>query len=69
MNIGDKIFLLYTDRITRETTCDGPGTIIGFQIEPMNDEGVIVVLKTDGTTTPVDLQGTSSHEVDVHLVY
>jgi hypothetical protein len=35
----------------------------------MNDEGVIVVLKTDGTTTPVDLQGTASHEVDVHLVY
>ena len=69
MNIGDKIFLLYTNRETKEKTCEGPGTIIGFQIEPLNDEGVIVVLKTDGTTTPVDLQGTASHEVDVHLVY
>ena len=59
MNIGDKIFLLYTDRKTKETSCEGPSTIVGFQVEPFNDEGVIVV----------NLEGTSSHEVDIHLVY
>jgi hypothetical protein len=69
MNIGDRIFLLYTDRITHETSCEGPATIIGFQVEPLNDEGIIVVQKTNGSTCPVDLEGTSSHEVDVHLVY
>ena len=30
MNIGDKIFLLYTNRKTQETSCDGPATIIDF---------------------------------------
>tara|TARA_Y100001938_G_C7845993_1_gene308441 strand:+ start:39 stop:248 length:210 start_codon:yes stop_codon:yes gene_type:complete len=69
MNIGDKIFLLYTDRKTKEQTCDGPATIIGFQNEPLNDEGVIVVEKNDGSTCPINLEGTSSHEVDIHLVY
>jgi len=69
MNIGDKIFLLYTDRKTQETTCDGPATIIGFQIEPLNDEGVIVIEKLNGGRQPINLEGTSSHEVDVHVVY
>jgi hypothetical protein len=69
MNIGDKIFLLYTDRKTNEKTCEGPATIIGFQNEPLNDEGVIVVEKYDGSTCPVNLEGTASHEIDIHLVY
>ena len=69
MNIGDKIFLLYTDRKTNEKTCEGPATIIGFQNEPLNVEGVIVVQKYDGSTCPVNLEGTASHEIDVHLVY
>jgi hypothetical protein len=45
MNIGDKIFLLYTNRKTKETSCDGPATIIDFINEPLNDEGVILVKK------------------------
>mgnify|MGYP003650877816 CR=1 FL=1 len=69
MNIGDKLFLLYTDRKTKETSCDGPATIVGFQNEPLNDEGVIVVQKLDGRTECVNLEGTSSHEIDIHLVY
>ncbi len=69
MNIGDKIFLLYTDRKTSEQTCEGPATIIDFQDAPLNDEGVIVVKKSDGTTRPINLEGTSSHEVDIHVVY
>ncbi len=69
MNIGDKIFLLYTDRKTKERSCEGPVTIIGYEVEPLNDEGVIVVEKYDGKKFPVNLEGTSSHEVDVHLVY
>ena len=69
MNIGDKIFLLYTNRETKEKSCEGPVTVIGFQDEPLNDEGVIVVQKDDGHTMPVNLEGTSSHEVDIHLVY
>jgi hypothetical protein len=69
MNIGDKIFLLYTDRKTNEQTCEGPAIIVGFQDEPLNDEGVIVVKKTNGRTVPINLEGTSSHEVDVHVVY
>ena len=69
MNIGDKIFLLYTDRKTKERSCEGPVTIVGFQDAPLNDEGVIVVEKFDGKTSPVNLEGTSSHELDVHLVY
>jgi hypothetical protein len=69
MNIGDKIFLLYTDRRTRDTTCEGPATIVGFEVEPLNDEGVIVVEKLDGSKKPVNLEGTSSHDVDIHLVY
>jgi|TARA_A100001011_G_scaffold399575_1_gene508916 hypothetical protein len=69
MNIGDKIFLLYTDRQTKERSCEGPVTIVGFQDAPLNDEGVIVVEKFDGKTSPVNLEGTSSHELDVHLVY
>jgi hypothetical protein len=69
MNIGDKIFLLYTDRKTKERTCEGPVKIVGFQDAPLNDEGVIVVEKFDGKTCPVNLEGTSSHELDVHLVY
>lgn len=69
MNIGDKLFLLYTDRKTKETSCDGPAIIVGFQNEPLNDEGVIVVQKLDGRTECVNLEGTSSHEIDIHLVY
>ncbi len=69
MNIGDKIFLLYTDRKTQERSCEGPVTIVGFQDAPLNDEGVIIVEKFDGKTTPINLEGTSSHELDVHLVY
>tara|TARA_R100000700_G_C3161385_1_gene137412 strand:- start:813 stop:1022 length:210 start_codon:yes stop_codon:yes gene_type:complete len=69
MNIGDKIFLLYTDRTTFETSCDGPATIIGFQVEPLNDEGVIVVEKQNGSKMSVNLQGTASHDIDVHIVY
>ncbi len=69
MNIGDKIFLLYTNRKTKEKTCDGPAKIVGYVVEPMNDEGIIVVEKLNGKTQPIDLQGTSSHEVDIHLVY
>tara|TARA_R110000796_G_scaffold213723_1_gene329803 strand:- start:569 stop:778 length:210 start_codon:yes stop_codon:yes gene_type:complete len=69
MNIGDKIFLLYTDRKTKETSCEGPSTIVGFQVEPFNDEGVIVVKNRNGRQMSVNLEGTSSHEVDIHLVY
>lgn len=69
MNIGDKVFLLYTNRETQETSCDGPATIIDFINEPLNDEGVILVKKLDGSTSPINLEGTSSHEVDVHVVY
>jgi hypothetical protein len=69
MNIGDKIFLLYTDRSTNERTCEGPVTIVDFLNEPMNDEGTIVVEKLDGTKCPVNLEGTSSHDVDIHMVY
>jgi hypothetical protein len=69
MNIGDKIFLLYTDRKTRDTSCDGPATITNFIVDPHNDEGIIVVRRTDGSSAMVDLEGTSSHEVDIHLVY
>tara|TARA_R110000824_G_scaffold3309_3_gene15649 strand:+ start:51 stop:260 length:210 start_codon:yes stop_codon:yes gene_type:complete len=68
MNIGDKIFLLYTDRRTQETSCEGPATIIGFQDEPLNDEGVIVVEKNNGKQFAVNLEGTSSHEVDIHFI-
>jgi hypothetical protein len=69
MNIGDKIFLLYTDRKTNEKSCEGPATIVGFQDEPLNDEGVIIVQKDDGRQMCVNLEGTSSHDVDIHLVY
>ena len=69
MNIGDKIFVSYTNRTTKETSCEGPAKIIGFQVEPLNDEGVIVIEKIDGKTASVNLEGTSSHEIDIHLVY
>lgn len=69
MNIGDKIFLLYTDRLTQETSCEGPSTITNFLIDPHNDEGVIIVKDLNGKSKQVDLQGTSSHEVDIHVVY
>lgn len=69
MNIGDKIFLLYTDRQTKETTCEGPATITNFLIDPHNDQGVIIVKDIHGKGKSVDLEGTSSHDVDVHLVY
>jgi hypothetical protein len=52
MNIGDKIFLLYTNRQTKETSCDGPATIIDFLNAPLNDEGVILIKKLDGSTSP-----------------
>ena len=68
MNIGDKIFLLYTNRKTQEKSREGPATIVGFQIEPLNDEGVIVIEKIDGKRMPINLEGTSSHEIDVHFV-
>jgi len=68
MNIGDKIFLLYTNRKTKETSCEGPVKITNFQIDPHNDEGVIVVKDTSGKFKAVDLEGTASHEVDIHLV-
>jgi hypothetical protein len=35
----------------------------------MNDEGTIVVEKYDGTKCPINLEGTSSHDVDIHMVY
>ena len=69
MNIGDKLFLLYTNRITKEKTCEGPVTVVGFLDEPMNDEGTIVVEKLNGKQSAINLEGTSSHEIDVHLVY
>jgi hypothetical protein len=69
MNIGDKIFLLYTDRKTRDTSCEGPAIISSFIIDPHNDEGIIVIKKPNGSSCMVDLEGTSSHEVDIHLVY
>ena len=68
MNIGDKIFLLYTHRATKKT-CEGPCTVIGFLDEPLNDEGTIIVEKLDGKQSAINLEGTSSHEIDVHLVY
>ena len=69
MNIGDKIFLLYTHRESQQKTCDGPLTIIDFLDAPLNDEGTIVVKDVEGRTQSVKLEGTSSHEVDVHVVY
>ena len=69
MNIGDKIFLLYTNRVTRDTSCEGPAIIKNFVVDPHNDEGVIIVEKSDGSSMMVDLEGTCSHDVDVHLVY
>jgi len=69
MNIGDKIFLLYTDRETKETSCEGPSTITDFLIDPFNDEGVIIVKNLNGRSKQIDLEGTSSHDVDVHVVY
>ena len=68
MNIGDKIFLLYTHRKTQQKTCDGPLTIVDFLDAPLNDEGTIVVKNVEGRTQCVNLEGTSSHEVDVHFV-
>ena len=68
MNIGDKIFLLYTDRKTKETSCKGPAEIVGFLDAPLNDEGVIVIENLNGKQVAVNLEGTSSHEVDVHFV-
>ena len=68
MNIGDTIFLLYTDRKTKEKSCSGPSKIIGFEIEPLNDEGVIIIEKNDGSKSAVNLEGTSSHDVDIHFV-
>lgn len=68
MNIGDKIFLLYTNRKTQEKTCDGPLTIVDFIDAPLNDEGTIVVKSGDGKSRSVNLEGTSSHEVDIHFV-
>jgi len=68
MNIGDKIFLLYTNRETQDTFCEGPATICDFLIDPHNDEGVIIVKDINGKCRPVDLEGTSSHEVDIHFV-
>ena len=69
MNIGDKIFVLYTDRSTQETSCEGPSEIVFFLDEPHNDEGVIVVKHLDGKTAPLNLAGTASHDVDIHIVY
>jgi len=68
MNIGDKIFLLYTDRETKDTSCEGPATIVNFVVDPHNDEGVIIIKDISGRTRPVDLEGTSSHDVDIHVV-
>ena len=69
MNIGVKIFLLYPDRQTKETSCQGPSTITNFLVDPHNDEGVIIVRDVDGSSRPIDLEGTSSHEIDIHIVY
>ena len=68
MNIGDKVFLLYTDRTTKEKTCEGPCTVVDFLDAPLNDEGTIIVEKIDGSRSPVNLEGTSSHDVDIHFV-
>jgi len=69
MNIGDKIFLLYTDRESKETSCEGPSTITSFLIDPHNDEGVIIVKDLNGRSKQIDLEGTSSHDIDIHVVY
>ena len=69
MNIGDKVFLLYTHRNTKETFCEGPAEITNYQVNPHNDEGVIIIKDIGGKSRAVDLEGTSSHEVDIHVVY
>jgi hypothetical protein len=68
MNIGDKIFLLYTDKKTSDRTCDGPLEIVNFLDEPLNDEGTIVVERHDGKTSMVRLEGTASYDVEVHVI-
>jgi len=68
MNIGDKIFLLYTDKNTQDTTCAGPSEIVQVLDEPHNDEGVIVIKHRNGKTATVNLAGTSSYDVEVQFV-
>jgi hypothetical protein len=68
MNIGDKIFLLYTHRETKDTFSEGPSTITNFLVDPHNDEGVIVIKGIGGKSRAVNLEGTSSHEVDIHFI-
>lgn len=69
MNIGDKIFVLYINKQTQETSCEGPSEIITFLDKPHNDEGVIVIRYPNGKTGPLNLAGTSSHDIDIHIVY
>ena len=69
MNIGDKVFLLYTNRETRETTCEGPAILVDYIDAPHNDEGVVVIENIHGKRSPINLEGTSSHEIDIHVVY